>query len=155
MTVTGLFVNINHARDAVQDLIRAGFDAEAINFVARHEAGDSDSATHDAESGALYGGGIGLLIGLSALTVPGVGAIVAAGAIVTALAGAGLGAAGGFLVHALQHIGVGEEEARRYSTEIEQGGTLVAVEATDETIDRATRIMRSHEAIDVDNRSTQ
>jgi hypothetical protein len=80
-------------------------------------------------TGGALGGLAGLLIGIGAITIPGIGPVVAAGPLGTALAstlvGAGIGAATGGIIGALVDAGVPEEEARLYQTGVERGGVLV------------------------------
>src|SRR5690606_26745433 len=56
-------------------------------------------------TGGVMGGLGGVLLGLGALAIPGIGPIVAAGPIVAGLTGAGIGAAVGGLVGALVNWG--------------------------------------------------
>jgi hypothetical protein len=70
---------------------------------------------------------LGLVAGLAALAIPGVGPIIAAGPIFTALTGAGIGAAAGGLIGALANTGMPEEDARIYAEEVRRGGVLVIV----------------------------
>ena len=65
-----------------------------------------EGATTGATTGALLGGGLGWLVGIGALAIPGVGPFIAAGPIVAALAGAGAGGAVGGLTGALVGAGV-------------------------------------------------
>jgi hypothetical protein len=60
------------------------------------------------------GGALGLLAGIGALAIPGVGPLIAAGPIMAALAGLGVGGAVGGLVGALVGMGIPEYEAKRY-----------------------------------------
>jgi hypothetical protein len=50
-------------------------------------------AKRGAVVGGVLGGGAGLLAGIGALAIPGVGPVVAAGWLIATLAGAGVGAA--------------------------------------------------------------
>jgi hypothetical protein len=104
--------------------------------------------------GALFGGLGGLLIGLGALAIPGLGPIVAAGPIATTLAGAGIGAAGGGLIGALKDAGVPDEEAGVYAESIRRGGTMVTVRAPEVLRDRVADILDEHGAVDVDERAS-
>jgi hypothetical protein len=73
------------------------------------------------------GGTLGWLIGIGTLAIPGVGPLIAAGPIVAALAGAGVGSAVGGMAGALIGLGVPELEAKRYEEEIKRGRILVSV----------------------------
>ena len=88
------------------------------------------STKDGAIAGAATGGAIGIagvIAGLSSILIPGFGAVLAAGPILTTIGGAVVGAnsgAGG-LKPALMEIGVPEDEAERYSKDVEDGRILV------------------------------
>jgi hypothetical protein len=63
----------------------------------------------------------------TALTIPGVGLVVA-GPIAAALAGAGAGGATGGLIGALVGAGIPEYRARVYDASLRAGGILIGVE---------------------------
>jgi len=81
----------------------------------------------DSLTRTLLGGGLGWLAGIGALAIPGVGPLIAAGPIVAALAGAGVGGAVGGLTGALIGMGIPEYEAKRYEGRVKEGGILLSV----------------------------
>ena len=99
-------------------------------------------------TGGALGGITGLLVGLGALAIPGIGPILLAGAeataIATTLAGAGIGAAAGGLIGALIGLGIPEEKAKIYNDRVKGGSFLVIVNGTAAEIARAETIMRHH-----------
>jgi len=152
-TVVGLFDNVTQAQNAVQQLRSAGVGVNDIGIAMRStdttptgttvaDVATSDTGVGGAATGAMTGGALGglagLLIGIGAITIPGIGPVVAAGPLGTALAttlvGAGIGAATGGIIGALVDAGVPEEDARLYQTGVERGGVLVTarVPATEE-----------------------
>jgi uncharacterized protein (TIGR02271 family) len=72
---------------------------------------------------------IGLLAGVGALAIPGIGPIIAGGTLASTLAGAGIGAAAGGLLGALVGLGVPEDDARHFDEGFQAGGVLVTVNA--------------------------
>ena len=74
-------------------------------------------------------------MGLGALAIPGIGPVLAGGALATAfglgggtaVAGAGIGAAAGGLVGALVGMGIPEADAQRFEEGFNAGGVLVTV----------------------------
>src|SRR5205823_8168472 len=85
-----------------------------------------------------------------ALVIPGIGPIVAAGAIVSALTGAAIGAAAGGLIGALVDMGVPEEHARAYEENVKAGRILLTVNATsDQQAEQARSIFSRHAGVDV------
>lgn len=86
-----------------------------------------------------------MLVGLGSLAIPGIGPIIAAGSVATALvatvAGTGIEAAAiGGLVRGLTDLGIPEEQARVYSDHLHQGDYLVIVDGTEDEIGRAQAI---------------
>ena len=79
--------------------------------------------------GGIAGGVLGWLAGFGALTIPGLGPIVAAGVLATTLGGMAAGAVAGGLVGALVGAGIPEDEARGYEVHIRDGRILLAVNA--------------------------
>ena len=87
----------------------------------------TEGATTGATTGALLGGGLGWLVGIGALAIPGIGPFIAAGPIVAALAGAGAVGALGGLTGAMIGAGIPEYEAKRFEGRIRDGGILMSV----------------------------
>jgi len=140
-TVVGLFRDSARAERAVRDLKDAGFTDSEIGILmqdraeARKFAEDTgtkagEGAAAGAATGGILGGVVGLLAGVGALVIPGIGPIVAGGALASTLAGAGIGAAAGGLAGALIGMGIPEEEARYYERGFREGGILVTVDTT-------------------------
>jgi hypothetical protein len=175
-TVVGLMDSPAEAQRVIQELIDCGFERSTIGVMASgRQGGDASAATSDdgsadqgepedrgrsalkgAGAGAALGGIAGLVVGLAALPIPGVGPIIAAGPIAAALAGAGIGAVAGGVVGALTDLGVPEHEAHYYAEGVRRGGTLLTVTAAnDELADRAARLMREHGAANIEERVSQ
>lgn len=161
-TVVGLFRDSDEAQAALQDLESAGFTREHLNLVAYDGSGQyTDLVKQGSElgsnttKGAAAGGVAGLLIGLAAVAIPGVGPIVAAGPIAAALAGAGVGVATGGMLGALADMGVPGHEAKYYQEAIRRGGTLLIVRADEDLAERAQSTLDRHGAIDVDQHSAE
>ena len=170
-TVVGSFDNFAAASKVAASLMAAGFMQSDINVIANNTAraeqvpGTTREGTADADdsgnaaAGALTGGAIsgaaGLAISLMGLAIPGIGPILAAGPIVTALAGAGAGAVAGGLIGGLTEIGVPENDANYYAESVRRGGALVTVRADGDRVDEAEDIMRHHGAVDIEDRAEQ
>jgi hypothetical protein len=96
---------------------------------------DEVPVTHvTAGSGAIVGGLAGLVTGIAALAIPGIGPIVAAGPLAGALVGLVAGTLGGGLLGALLDAGLPEAQARAYAGRVAAGAVLVTVRT-----DRLTR----------------
>jgi len=90
-----------------------------------------EGATAGVVTGGIAGGAVGLLAGVGALAIPGLGPFIAAGPLMAALSGAAAGALGGGIVGALVGMGIPEYEAKAFEKEIREGGYLVAVHVED------------------------
>jgi hypothetical protein len=98
----------------------------------------------------LVGGALGVLAGIGALAIPGIGPLIAAGPIVAGLAGLGVGGAVGGLVGALVGMGIPEYEAKLYEGRVRNGGVLLAVHCDDVPgVTRAKDLMKGSGAEDV------
>lgn len=140
--VTAVFDDQRAAEQAVSELRQLGVTDTDLSFVARSEdeavaAGASpDNAGKRAAKGAAVGAGAGLLFGLAALVIPGLGPFITAGGLATALgttggalaSGAIVGGTSGAIAGALSRAGYSQEESQFYGPAVEQGGVLVAVE---------------------------
>jgi hypothetical protein len=161
-TIVGLFENRAQAEQLVQHLRAGNTAGEDISLMSPGDTAE-DSAGGDratgvavgAGTGAALGGLGGLLVGLGALAIPGIGPVLAAGPIAAALAGAGLGAAAGGVIGALTDLGIPEEDAHVYAEGVRRGGTLVTVRADDEHADAIMALMVRHGAVDVDEHVTR
>lgn len=91
-----------------------------------------EGASTGAGSGAVIGGTLGWLAGIGALAIPGIGPFIAAGPLVAALAGAGVGGAVGGIGGALVGMGIPEYEAKGYESRVGTGGILLSVHCDDE-----------------------
>jgi uncharacterized membrane protein len=139
-TIVGLFADQLDAERGIQALKAAGFSEQQIGVAVRDKQqqqelteGTGTQATESAAAGAVgggvLGGVVGLLAGVGALAIPGIGPILAGGALASTLAGAGIGAAAGGLIGALAGMGVPEEAARHFERGFQQGAVLVTVQA--------------------------
>jgi uncharacterized membrane protein len=126
-TVVGLFRDQRDAEHAIRNLKEAGIDESRIGVAMRDRDGQRELA--EDTTGRILGGAVGLLVGVGALAIPGLGPIIAGGALASTLAGAGIGAAAGALIGALVTMGVPEDDARYFETGLRQGSVLVTATA--------------------------
>lgn len=162
-TVASTFADRDDALRAIEALKDAGFTSDQIGVALRDRTAQGEmveeSGTHAAEGaatgavgGGLLGGIVGWLVGIGALAIPGIGPIVAGGALAsafgiaggTALAGAGIGAVAGGVVGALVGMGIPEEEARYFESGFRAGHTLVTVTAGAGRATEAVDILRAY-----------
>ena len=110
----------------------------------------SEGVTAGVTTGGVAGGTLGLLAGIGALAIPGVGPFIAAGPIMAALSGAALGATTGGIVGGLIGLGIPEIEAKRYEDKLKKGNYLVSAHANNgDQFDRAGEIFKAEGAEDI------
>src|SRR6185437_7823358 len=140
--VFGIYPNRTSVDSAADDLKAAGFRNTDISVLFPDKTGTKDfahekntkapeGASTGAGTGAVLGGGLGWLAGIGALAIPGLGPFIAAGPIMAALAGAGLGGAVGGVTGALIGMVIPEYEAKRYEGRVKDGGILLSVHSDD------------------------
>jgi hypothetical protein len=112
-----------------------------------------EDAIRGARKGGIAGGVLGALAGLTALSIPAVGPLLAAGPLLGAFGGAAVGGVVGGLAGgsgALTHIGIPEEHTPRVEQKIHDGAILIAVHSNDPArLDRALRVFKASGADDI------
>ncbi|OKH49773.1 hypothetical protein NIES2101_20280 [Calothrix sp. HK-06] len=170
--IVGVFEHRRDAEAALTELRDAGFSMDEVSIIGKDTGGNintsvggttnkdlrgnkaDDGAKAGAATGAALGGLGGLLVGLGALAIPGVGPVLLGGAAATALAtaatGAGIGAAAGGITGGLVGLGIPENKARAYNDKLNRGDYIVMVDATDDEVRRAEVILKRHNIQDYD-----
>lgn len=159
----GVFSSRHDAEHALNELHNSGFLMNKVSIIARDADKQDDIAGVDvsdrignkadegaatgALTGGVLGGATGLLVGLGALAIPGVGPVLLAGEVATALAttlaGGAIGAAAGSLIGALVGLGIPEEQARVYNERVSRGEYLVLVDGNEDELARTEAILTS------------
>lgn len=156
----GTFEHRRDAEAALTELRNSGFSMQQVSLIAKDAdrqgnlgnlgaAHGDNRADEGAKAGAATGGALGglggLLIGLGALAIPGIGPVVAGGAVATALAtaltGGAIGAAAGGLTGGLVGLGIPEDRARVYNDRFNRGDYLVMVDGSESELRRAEDIL--------------
>lgn len=112
---------------------------ETAEFAHAHHTMAPEGAATGAEAGGLLGGTLGLLAGIGALAIPGLGPLIAAGPVLATLSGAAAGAAVGGLTGALVGLGIPELEAQAYEGKLRGGEILIAVHVDSRSARRAAK----------------
>jgi hypothetical protein len=142
----------------LQHLRNRGFTPSEVSVLLRENPDTKnislkEDAIRGAETGGLLGGVLGWIAGLSALMIPGLGAFVAAGPLLSALGGAAVGGAVGGLAGgsgAFARLGLPADDARRFEELIRNGAILIAVHSDDPLRrDQAMRVFKSAGAAEV------
>jgi hypothetical protein len=159
--VFGIYSTREAVENAVDQLKDAGYRNTDISVLFAQNSGTKDfahekhtkapeGATTGAGTGVVLGGTLGWLAGIGALAIPGIGPFIAAGPIMTALAGAAVGGTTGGVVGALLGMGFPEYEAKRYEGRVKKGGILLSVHCDDsEWTKKAENILENSGAEDV------
>jgi hypothetical protein len=159
--VFGIYHTATQAERCVDDLLAAGFSSDDVSVLLPDNQGTKafahEKSTKAPEgtaagvtTGGMIGGTLGLLAGIGALAIPGVGPLIAAGPIMSALAGLGVGGAVGGLIGALVGMGIPEYEAKRYEGRIKEGGILLSVHCdTSGKINQAKDLLKHTGAQDI------
>ena len=100
VAVFGIYKTAQLAETAVDHIISKGFSNSAISVLMPDEDSTrafahekNTKAPEGTTTGGAVGGTLGLLAGIGALAIPGVGPLIAAGPIMATLAGVGVGGA--------------------------------------------------------------
>lgn len=155
--VVGMFVDEQHATQAIEQLKAAGISTDRISVIAKdkkdlkHISDETGTKAPEgiatgATAGGLLGGTAGLLAGLGMMAIPVFGPIMAAGPIVVALTGAAVGAGAGGLVGGLIGLGIPEDEAAEYENNVNEGQILVLVDESAGHRDQIYDIFRTNHA---------
>ena len=157
--IAGMFSSRADASKAIGELVHRGFNPEDVSMLMSeetrkqhfHHESHSEETAKGGLTGAAVGGTLGaILAGLTAigsLTVPGIG-LLAAGPIVAALTGAGIGAAVGGLSGALIKAGFSDRDARHYEEQIRKGSIVLIVRTdSEEELLAANEVLLRHDAM--------
>src|SRR5580692_1885632 len=128
----------SQAEVTVEKLHAAGFLSDDISvlfadkrgtrgFAFQHSTKVPEGAIAGVGTGGVVGGTLGLLAGIGALAIPGVGPLIAAGPVMATLSGMAAGATVGGVAGALVGFGIPEIEAKRYEGKVRGGNILVAI----------------------------
>lgn len=148
--VIGIVQSRPQAETIVNQLKSSGFALGDISVLFPDKEGTRDFAHENntkapegavagAGAGGLLGGTLGLLAGIGALAIPGVGPFIAAGPLLAALSGAAAGATVGGITGALIGLGIPEVEAKMYEGKLSGGNLLIAIHVETSEQQKAAR----------------
>jgi outer membrane lipoprotein SlyB len=162
-TVIGVFDAKEKAENAVNQMRNQGFTEEEISILAKgddkgadYEQGGGGQEDDDmgfgtlasgTTTGGVLGGLTGLLAGIGAFAIPGVGPIVAAGPLAAMLSGVVAGGVAGGLVD----LGIPQERGEYYESKVKEGKILTVISTDDNRVQEAADILRDNGATDVES----
>ena len=153
-SVVAIFHTHTDAEQAVKDLQQAGIDMHSVSIVAKDYHTDEqvvgyynagDRMKRWGKTGAFWGGFWGLLFGSAFFAIPGIGALLVAGPLVTWIVGAlegavvvgGLGALGGGLFS----IGIPKDSIIQYELAVKNDKFLLIVNGPSAEVAKAKEIL--------------
>ncbi|CAN5552646.1 hypothetical protein BH23CHL2_BH23CHL2_01170 [soil metagenome] len=144
------FASVEQAEAAIQRLVGDGFPENQIEVIGSNDhqhlleewIPETEESTGEASASHVAVGGLfgGLLGGVAALAIPGVGWMIGAGIIATTIAA---GSFGGGFIGPLLHLGV-EKDRAVYLDERLQAGDLIVTVHDEERTDEAQEILQEH-----------
>jgi hypothetical protein len=151
------------AEAAVKELQQAGFDMKKLSIVGRDYHTDQhvvgyynagDRMKYWGKLGAFWGGLWGLLFGSAFFWVPGIGPLLVAGPLASAIIGGLEGAVvvGGLsaLGAGLYSIGIPKDSVLKYETAIKSDKYLLVAHGTTDEVRRGAEILEATDAHEVD-----
>jgi len=163
--VIGIYDSMSKAEETVYKLDRGGFPIKQVSIVAQHLQSErrvngyvtvSDAGRTGAMTGAWLGGLLGLLTGVAFVWIPGVGPLIVAGHLASALLtlvggvdGAVAGAAWGGVLGILVSVGASKEPIIKYENHVKAGKYLVIAHGSGEEVERARNILQGTAATEL------
>jgi len=164
-SVIGIYPDRTTVSDAVNVLHKAGYRATDISVLSSDNQGSKDfalakrskaleGAAAGAAAGAVVVATLAWLAAYQSANITGIAALVAAGPVLAALAGAGAGGTLGWLVGLLAGSSLTEYVAKRYAGRIRHAGILLSVHCdSPEWCSRAKTALRDTGARDISSAS--
>jgi hypothetical protein len=162
-SVVGVYTHLDVAEDAVRKLGEGGFPIQHVSIIAQDLGSEKkihgfvtscDVAKSSARTGAWVGGIFGLLVGAAFLWVPGVGPLVVAGSLASALLGglegAVAGAAGAGLLGWLMSLGISKQHILKYEQHVKAGKYLLVAHGSADDAAKAKQILTATKPAELD-----
>ena len=154
-TIAALYEKMATAQQVVAALIDAGFSSDDISLLTRESGSHLNSLYREVRTseGAGFGAVIGVLVGVGAFLLPGIGPLIGAGPLALALSvgvGATAGAVTGGITAVLLDFGIGAEEANFFAEGLRQGGTLVSLTTRVQWLEWAENIMKRYQPLSLE-----
>ena len=175
-TVVAVYDTFDTGNKALQALLDNGFSRDDIGLAVNNRRKDGDfgnvetnvekyedvTGAQGSAFGATIGGIAGAAAALSAIVIPGIGPIIAAGPLVALLGGAtgaviggAAGAVTGGITASLVHLGISDDEAEYYAESVRRGNSLLTVSVdSDSEATKATEVLNRFNPIDVKQRAS-
>jgi hypothetical protein len=150
-TIVGVFADQSAAEAAVERLSEDGFSAGEVGLIAPGEAKEPDYLRQQVKglvAGGTLGGVAGAVLGaVSVGAIPGVGPVLAAGAIVPVVVGLVTGASAGGTMGSLFAAAATQDQGLHFMQEVRSGRSLITV--TTDRVAEATEALERAGALEV------
>jgi hypothetical protein len=153
-SAVAVYAHIDQAEEAVRKLGVGGFPVQHVSIIAQNLGTEKkihgfvtscDVAKSTARTGAWVGGIFGLLVGAAFLWVPGVGPLIVAGSLSSALLGGLEGAVAGAAVTGLlgwlTSLGISKQHILKYEQHVKAGKYLVIAHGSADDVAKAKTIL--------------
>ena len=153
-SVVAIYGHIDQAEEAVQTLGKAGFPIQHVSIIAKDLGTEKkihgfitpcDVARSSARTGAWVGGIFGMLLGAAVVWIPGLGPLVVAGSLTSALLGGLEGAVAGAAMTGvfgwLASLGISKQHILKYEESVRAGKYLVIAHGTPQEVEKARGIL--------------
>ena len=153
-SVVGVYTHLDVAEDAVRKLGEGGFPIQHVSIIAKDLGTEKkihgfitpcDVAKSSARTGAWVGGIFGVLLGAAVVWIPGLGPLVVAGSLTSALAGGLEGAVAGAALSGvlgwLSAIGISKQHILKYEESVKAGRCLVIAHGSADLVQKAKQVL--------------
>ncbi len=162
-----VYSQLDEAEAAVKKLGEGGFPIQNVSIIAKDLGSEKkvhgfvtscDVAKSAATTGAWVGGIFGALIGAAFLWVPGLGPLIVAGSLTSALLGGLEGAAAGAALTGtlgwLSSLGISKQHILKYEESIRAGKYLLIVHGTPDEVAMAEQILKGTKSDEMNRHTT-
>jgi uncharacterized membrane protein len=153
-SVVGVYKTMDDAERAIHALDQAKFPVQQISLVTKDISSEKkvhgyvtacDVSKQGAATGAWMGGIFGLLVGAALMWIPGVGPVVVAGSLASALLGgvegAVAGSALGGILSGLAAWGISKQHILKYEEVVQGGKFLVIAHGSAADVQKAREVL--------------
>jgi uncharacterized membrane protein len=162
-----VYSQLDEAEAAVKKLGEGGFPIQNVSIIAKDLGSEKkvhgfvtscDVAKSAATTGAWVGGIFGLLVGAAFLWVPGLGPLVVAGSLSSALLGGLEGAAAGAALTGtlgwLTSLGISKQHILKYEESVRAGKYLLVVHGTPDEVAKGEKILKGTKSDEMNRHTT-
>lgn len=150
--VFGIVTNEAQAKRIIERLTVSGFASEDISYLSvdRKNLTTTNTRGETILSKSAEQGPLSLLSGVGAISIPGFGAVVAAGPFLADLKSSSIAGALGIVVGVLVGYGIPLAEAKKFQSGLQAGNILISVATENvEEMNSATEVLREEGAKDL------